>query len=226
MEIESGVVSFQGKKGKVSGFLAKPTLAGTKNAIIVVQEWWGINDFVKNVTKNFAKQGYVALAVDLYDGKVTKNGQEASAMMYSLSIEKAMHHLSAGYNYLKNLGVKKIGTVGFCMGGRIALIFAATEKLDAAVDFYGAQIELQFSYVKNLSCPIFCIFGGKDPSISEDEINELRREFIRNNKEYKIETYPNATHAFFNDTRPEVYNKEAANDVWPKVVEFFNKNLK
>lgn len=225
-EIESGTVSFAGKSGKISGFLCKPALSGTKNAIIIVHEWWGLTDFVKNVAKSFARQGYVSLAVDLYDGKTTMDASQASELMNSLDQEKSIGYLSAALGYLKKLGVKKIGVMGFSMGGKLSMIFASTEKLDAAVDFYGVHIPAQVPFVKNLSCPVLCIFGGKDKSATNDDINVLRRELVKNSKKNVIEIYPNAGHAFIDNTQPQNYNKDASIDAWQKVFDFLNDNLK
>ncbi len=224
--IESGTINFQGKTGKISGFLAKPMVAGTKTAILVVQEWWGVSQFVKEITRSLANDGHVALAVDLYDGKIAANPEQAMEYKNSLRDEKAMNYLTAGLNYLKNLGVKKIGVIGFCMGGRLALIFSTAQKVDALVDFYGAPIPEQLPLVKDISSPIMAIFGGKDKSIPEEDVNNFRRELVKNDKPNKLEIYPNVGHAFFNHTRPEVYNKDASLDVWPKVLNFFKENLK
>jgi carboxymethylenebutenolidase len=192
----------------------------------MVQEWWGLNDHVKDVAGRLAAEGYVVLAPDLYAGKVTASPDEAAKLMQSLDQERAMKVLNAAVQYLKGHRAVKgesIGVTGFCMGGSFALLLACNHDVKAAVPFYGdvpPDDELQ-----KISAPVLFIGAENDFWITKDKMARLDAALKRYGKTGEVKVYPGVSHAFFNNTRPDVYNVEAAADAWDRLKTFFATNL-
>jgi carboxymethylenebutenolidase len=210
------------------GFLAKPREAGTYPGVIVIHEIWGLVDHIKDVASRLANEGYVALAVDLFEEKIVTKLEEGRVLREKFSEEKILADLNGAFNYLKNLSYVKpnrIGSVGFCMGGGLSLLLAChNTELAAPVIFYGrnpSPIEL----VKNLQSPILGNYAGADMAITESDINLLKQTLTKYGKRFDIKIYPGAPHAFFNDTSAS-YRPEAAKDAWKRTLNFFNKELK
>ena len=209
----------------VPGYLARPANIASAPAIILIQEWWGLNDHIKDIARRYAAEGFITAAVDLYDGVVTKEASEASHLMSGLDFPKALSRLTATIEYLRNLeGVTSIGVTGFCMGGVLSLLTACQNKIEAVAPFYGMPDDL--SAIANLGCPMLFIGGEKDQWITVEKMNNLKEALQTNNKIGEVRIYAGADHAFFNDTRPEVYNAGDANDAWAQVLTFFRENLK
>lgn len=228
-EITTSMIEFSGgnKVSKTKAYLARPKAAGKYPAVIVIQEVWGLVDHIKDVANRLAREGYVALAVDLFEGKTASKIEEARKIRDAFSEEKILGDLNGGIAYLKTLNYvdsKRIGSVGFCMGGWLSLLLACHSKdLAAAVIFYGrnpAPIDL----VKNVQCPILGNYGGADPGITEADINLLKEALTKYGKKFDIKTYLGAPHAFFNDTR-ESYRPEAAKDAWERTLNFYKEHL-
>jgi carboxymethylenebutenolidase len=230
LEISSSMVDFPGGnvEKNTRGFLVRPNEAGRYPAVIVIHEIWGLVDHIKDVSNRLAREGYVALAVDLFEEKIVSKLEEGRILREKFSEEKILGDLNGAFNYLKTLSYvnqNRIGSVGFCMGGGLSLLLAChNRELAAAVIFYGRNptpIEL----VKNLRCPILASYAGADMAITESDINLLKQTSTKYGKKFDIKTYPGAPHAFFNDTK-ESYRPEAAKDAWERTLKFFNEQLK
>ncbi len=211
----------------MANFMTNPPQGGPFPGVVVVQEWWGLNDHIKDVTRRLASEGFVAVAPDLYDGKVTKDPGVAGSMMQSLDQKAALQKLDDAVESLKNNpSVKKgkVGVIGFCMGGTFALLLATHNKdIGAAAPFYGKVPD--DSALQNLNAPALYIYAGKDQWITKQEVDRLERFLQKSGKSGEVVRYPNADHAFFNDTRPEVYRAGDAKDAWSRAVSFLKANL-
>lgn len=209
------------------GFLAKPKGAGNFPAVLVLHEWWGLNEHIKEVTGRFAKEGWVAFAPDLYGRRVTQDPGEASAWMTKLRTDQGMELIKQAFEYLKAqpfVTKGKIGITGFCMGGSYALLAACRLKgLSASAPFYG-NFPDKIDEMEKIKCPVLFFAGGKDGWITQEVVGKIEAAF----KKYKIrgtvQRYEQADHAFFNDTRPEAYDRAAALDAWKRVLQFFREN--
>lgn len=216
-------LSFSTANGDTTAYVAMPE-NDQKKAVILIQEWWGLNDHIKDVANRYAAEGFIAIAPDLYRGKVATNSDDASKMMHDLSTED-------GIDTIKNtiaaasgeLGISHFGISGYCMGGTFALRAACElEGLSAAAPFYGDIPEEDL--LKNLRTPTVFISGTKDQWINTEKVAKL--EDITERYELPLQSLKyDADHAFFNNTRPEVYDADAAQDAWAKVTGFFNDNL-
>jgi len=220
-------VEFQSNGGNTPGYLSKPE-SGYGPGVVVIQEWWGLVPQIKDVCDRFADQGFVALAPDLYHGKVAKSPDEAGKMMMALRIEEAEKDLKGAIDFLAAQEATtgdKVGVIGFCMGGALAL-YAATKnsKVGACVVFYGGHPKVKPD-LPNLQSPVLGIYGELDGSVTPLLVHELEDQLKKLGKSFEVHIYPGAGHAFFNDARPEVYNAEAAADAWRRTIEFLKKNL-
>ncbi len=211
----------------MANFMANPPQGGPFPGVIVVQEWWGLNDHIKDVTRRLASEGFAAVAPDLYDGKVTKDPGVAGSMMQSLDQNAALQKLDeAAESLKKNPAVKKgkIGVIGFCMGGTYALLLGTHHPdIGAAVPFYGKVAA--DDVLQNLKAPVLYVYAGKDQWITKEEVDRLDQFLKKSGKPGEVLRYPNADHAFFNDTRPEVYRAGDAKDAWSRAVRFLKANL-
>jgi carboxymethylenebutenolidase len=185
-------------------------------------------DHIKDLCDRFAGEGFVALAPDLYHGKSTKSPDEAGKLMMALRIDEAERDLSAAAQYLANhdsTSGEKIGVVGFCMGGALALYTATkNSKIGACVVFYGGHPNVKPD-LANLHAPVLGLYGENDRSVTPAVVRDLEQRLKTLGKQIEVKIYPGADHAFFNDTRPQVYNAEAAADAWQRTVDFLRKNL-
>jgi len=230
MDVSSSMIEFSGgNPSKMTlGFLVKPKDEGKYPAVIVIQEIWGVVDHIKDVCRRLANEGYVALAVDLFGGKIVSSLEEGRKLRGELSEERIMNDLKGGFHYLQTLQdvhPKKIGSIGFCMGGGLSLLLACRNKdLGGAVVFYGRNPS-PIDLVKDINCPILGNYAGADMAITESDINLLKQTLEKYGKVFDIKIYPGAPHAFFNDTR-ESYRPEAAEDTWKRTLAFFNRYLK
>jgi carboxymethylenebutenolidase len=220
-------VQFQSNGGTTTGYLAIPK-SGNGPGVVVIQEYWGLVDHIKDVCERFADEEFVALAPDLYHGKIAKSPDEAGKMMMALRIDEAEKDLSGAINYLLAQPATtsdKVGTVGFCMGGALSL-YAATknENVGACVVFYGGHPNVKPDLSK-LHCPVLGIYAERDGFVTPESVRELEAKLKALGKSIETHIYPGVDHAFFNDTRPQVYNAEAANDAWRRTIEFLRKHL-
>jgi carboxymethylenebutenolidase len=230
MEISSSIVQFPSNTPdrKTEGFLAVPKAPGKYPGVIVIHEIWGLVDHIKDVGMRLAREGYAALAVDLFEEKTLAKLEDGRKLREQFTEEKLLADLNGAHGYLKKLkdvNPKHIGVVGFCMGGGLSLLLAChNPEIAAAVVFYGRN-PTPIDQVKNVKCPILGNYAGADIAITETDINLLKQTLAKYGKTFDIKTYEDAPHAFFNDTR-ESYRPEAAKDAWQRVLKFYGKYLK
>jgi carboxymethylenebutenolidase len=213
-----------------SGLLVTPEGKGPFPAVIVIQEWWGLNDWVKDEARALAREGYVALAVDLYRGKVTDKQEEAHQLMSGLPSDRALRDLKGAYTYLQSRpDVKKerIGAIGWCMGGMYALKLATEEPgLKAVVAYYGAP-PTDPAAIARIKAAVMGNYGAEDKGPSPDQVNAFEAAMKKAGKTADVKIYPGAGHAFANPNNPwKGYRPEAAKDAWARTVVFFAKHLK
>jgi carboxymethylenebutenolidase len=222
METLSSMVEFSGGNvsRKTKGFLARPRKEETLPGVIVIHEIWGLVDHIKDVGLRLAHEGFVALAVDLFEGKTVSKLEEGRKFREQFTEQKILGDLKGAFNYLKTLpyvNPKYIGSIGFCMGGGLSLLLAChCKELAAAVVFYGRNPS-PIDLVKNIECPVLGNYAGADMAITESDINLLKQTLTRYGKVFDMKIYPGALHAFFNDTR-ESYRPEAAKDAWNRTL--------
>jgi carboxymethylenebutenolidase len=221
------MIDFNGDGDTYQGYLAKPESGGGPG-VIVIQEWWGLVGHIKSVSDRFANEGFVALAPDLYLGDTAEEPDAAGKMMMALNIDKTEEILSGAVTkLLETEGVKgsQVGVVGFCMGGQLALHAAALNKqIGACVDYYGIHPNVNPPLV-SLQAPVLGFFAENDEFATPESVRELDEKLTDLGKPHEFKTYPGTDHAFFNDERPEVYDKEAAEDSWRRMVAFFKQHL-
>ena len=220
-------VTFKANGHNTNGYLARPD-SGRGPGVIVIQEWWGLVPHIEDVADRFAREGFYALAPDLYHGERATGPDQAGKLMMALDIDRAAKDLAGAIDYLKTQpGVtgSKVGTIGFCMGGALSL-FAASKnpEVGACVVFYGGHPKVQPDLAA-LDAPVLGIWGGKDGVVNPGVVNELDRRLTELGKRHEFHTYPDADHAFFNDTRPEVYDAAASKDAWEKTLVFLRREL-
>jgi carboxymethylenebutenolidase len=218
-------VSFPANGGTASGYLARPA-SGSGKGVIVIQEWWGVNDNIKGIADRFAKEGFVALAPDMYHGTVTAEPDEAGKLLMALNIPQAEKDLKGAVTYLKELTGGPVGTVGFCMGGALSLFAACNSdgEVGACVDFYGGHPMVKYNF-DGLTAPVLGIWAEHDDFVNPN-VPGYEEELKKRGRTYDFHTYPGTEHAFFNDEHPEPqYNPKAARDAWEKTLAFFRKHL-
>ena len=220
-------VTFTANGHHTPGYLARPATGGGPG-VIVIQEWWGLVPHITDVTERFAAAGFVALAPDLYHGEKATGPDQAGKMMMAMNIEQAETDLRGAIRYLlEQPGVTgpTVGTVGFCMGGALSL-FAASKnpEVGACVVFYGGHPKVHPD-LPNLQAPVLGIWAGKDGFVTPDVVKQLDQQLTALGKPHEFHTYANADHAFFNDTRPEVYDAAASADAWRRTIDFFRSHL-
>jgi carboxymethylenebutenolidase len=224
-EIVTSKETFEGDGLEVDAFVARPDEVEKAPAIIIVHEWWGLNRHIEDVARRFAEEGFIAVAADLFEGKTTKDAQEASKLMGALKPGDGLARLQVVLKRLRATPeVTGVGVTGFCMGGTYALLLACRAEVEASAPFYGDMPDM--SEIGKLSCPILFIGGEKDQWITVEKMNRLDAALKQYGKEGEVRIYKGADHAFFNDTRPEVYSRADAEDAWRRVIEFFNKHLR
>jgi carboxymethylenebutenolidase len=217
------------KFGGVSGYLARPRGDGPWPVVIVIQEWWGLDDQTKSIADRFAGSGYLAFAPDLYHGEVARLGDSASAsVLVGKYAADAPAELERAFDALKQHPDSngRMGSVGFCFGGRMSLALALRRPLDAVCTFYGGGMQNLFDQLDRLHSPVLGLFGDRDQSIPVGTVEEFDRLLEKIGVEHQVVVYPNSGHAFFRDSDPAVYKPEAANDAWRRTSEFFTAHLR
>ncbi|MDJ0846217.1 dienelactone hydrolase family protein [Crocosphaera sp.] len=229
--VSAEIVTYGTLEGKeINGYLASAMdIDGPLPGIIVIHEWWGLNDNIKTMTRKIAAQGYRALAVDMYGGKFAKTPEEARKLVTEArnNRDRLQDNLTLAYQDLEQeKNAPKIGSIGWCFGGSLslqtALLFPKT--LDAAVIYYGGELATDPEVLKPLEMPILGIFGELDRRPSPETVKAFETALNALNKQADIYIYPNADHAFANPSGAR-YNPEAAQDAWEKTEQFFSKHL-
>jgi len=209
--------------GATTAHVARPD-NDTVAAVILIQEYWGINDHIRDIAGRYAKEGYLCIAPDLYRGEVAKNTEEASKLMQCLAIQDGLETIrEANAEAKRTYNAQKIGITGYCMGGTFALRAACEiSEFAAAAPFYGDIPEE--NVLKHLKVPTLFIAGKRDAWINPEKVNQLIEAARKYDLPVEVVTY-DADHAFFNDTRSEVYKPQAAADAWRRVLDLFSKHL-
>lgn len=216
-------IDFTTSNGHSSAYVAMPEGEAAK-AVIVVQEWWGLNDHIKDIAGRYANEGFVAIAPDLYRGVSTDDPAEASKMMHALAFEDGVNTIKCSMDAArKKYGISHFGITGYCMGGTFALRSACElEGISACAAFYGDIPE--DDVLRQLTAPVIFISGKRDAWITPEKVAGLERAADRFELPVTSLVY-DADHAFFNDTRPDVYDAAAAKDAWAVVTGFFSDKL-
>src|SRR5437867_2478385 len=221
MKAES--VNVSTSRGATTAYVARPDYK-PEAGVILIQEWWGINDHIRDVAGRYANEGYLCVAPDLYRGRVAANKEEASALMNALRIEDGIETIRKAIDAAQETyQVEQFAINGYCMGGTFALRAACEiPELKAAAPFYGDLPE--DNVLAKLKVPTLFIAARRDGWINPEKVNTLKETAKKHNLPVEVVSY-DADHAFFNDTRPQVYNAEAAADAWRRVLEHFRKHL-
>jgi carboxymethylenebutenolidase len=222
-------VEFASNGSQASGYLSLPP-AGRGTGVVVIQEWWGLVDHIREVCDRLASEGFVALAPDLYGGVKTTEPDEAGKLMMELDIERAAKDMTGAVDYLlghEAVTDDKLGAIGFCMGGGLVLVLAARngDKIGATVPFYGV-FKGETPDLSGITSPVLGHFGENDdlaPPAKARELEDTVRE--QAGVEVTFHIYRGAGHAFYNDDRPETHHPQHAAKAWELTLQFLRANL-
>ncbi len=223
------MVSFQSNGKEASGYLALPA-AGRGPGVIVIQEWWGLVDHIKDVADRFAIEGFVALAPDLYHGVETAEPDEAGKLMMAMSLERAARDMTGAVDYLldhPSTTGTGVGAVGFCMGGGLVLWLSTLKpEVLACVPFYGAipWESMQPDYGR-ARAGYLGHYAEEDDWATQESARKLEAHLQELGREATFHFYPGTGHAFFNDDRPEAHHPEAAALAWQRTLAFMRRQL-
>lgn len=222
------MIRFAANGGSTSGYLVTPKNGESGPGLVLLQEWWGLVDHIKDVADRFADAGFVVLAPDLFDGQKTKSPDQAAKMFMALQIGEAGKDLRGAVRFLSardDVAPRKVGVLGFCMGGQLALYAGQEypEEVGAVVDFYGVHPNVPIDPAK-IRVPVQFHFAKRDSNVPEASARELVERLSAAPIEVDSHFY-DADHAFFNDTRPEVHDPAAAGEAWDRSVAFLRKHL-
>lgn len=219
------------KYGDASGYLALPTTVpdAKKPALIVIQEWWGVDDWIRSQADRFAGQGYVALAADLYRGRTAGTPDEAHELSRGLPEDRALADLKAAVDYLSarpDVDPNRIGVIGWCLGGGYALALATADpRVKATVINYG-RLVTDSEAIARINGPVLGNFGGADRGIPADDVRQFGANLTKYGKLGDIEIFDGAGHAFMNPNNTQGYNEAAAQEAWSRIDRFFDRTLR
>lgn len=228
MEISAKDVQVDVEGVKLSGFLVQPVKEGRYPGVVMIHEWWGLNDQVKSMATILAGEGYAVLAVDLFEGKVAATIPEAQANLRENPNDKTIPKLKASVKYLRRLpsvDPTKIASLGWCYGGGQSFLLGTSEDLQAAVIYYG-QISTDKNVLNRLNEPVLGIFGAEDSSIPVGKVREFETALKDQGTSVNISVYEGAGHAFANPTNTQAFRREQAVDAWNRTLEFLKQNLR
>ncbi len=212
---------------RVPAYLALPASGSARGGVVVVHEWWGLNDQIRAIADRLAARGYAAIAPDLYRGELAAEPERAHELMRGLQDGRAIAILRYGASYLRateEAAGRKVAVIGFCMGGHLALLTAlGNSEVGGAVMFYGRPV-IEKDKLESLSVPVLGLFGADDHGIPVADVKAFERTAKELGKKIEVKIYPGAGHAFFNETRPS-HNAEAAADAWKLTLAFLEKTL-
>lgn len=226
---DSKTVSYKSGDETVQGLLYTPSGKGPFPAIIVIHEWWGLNDWVKEQATKLANQGYVALAVDLYRGKVAKTPDEAHEIMRGVPEDRAKRDLHAGFEFLasqSNVRKDRIGAIGWCMGGGYSLDVALREPTLAADVINYGHLATDPDALKKINAPILGLFGAQDRGIPPADVRKFGEALDQMGKKIEIKIYDDAGHGFQNPNNKDGYREADAADAWKRTADFLAMTLK
>ncbi|HXX24278.1 MAG TPA: dienelactone hydrolase family protein [Terriglobia bacterium] len=229
LPVKTETVSYPSGGETVSGYLAVPDSAGSHPALVVIHEWWGLNDWVKEQARKFAEHGYVALAPDLYRGKVADDPSLAHELSRGLPQDQGVRDLEAAFDYLASrpdVRHDKIGSVGWCMGGGYSLLLAENEpKLAACVVNYGSM-PTDKDAIERIQAPVLGNFGAEDHGITPAAVQAFESAMKAAGKSIDVKEYEGAGHAFENPNNKAGYREAAAKDAWARMLAFLDRTLK
>jgi carboxymethylenebutenolidase len=227
--VDGKSVSYKSGDETVQGMLYAPEGKGPFPALVVIHEWWGLNDWVKEQASKLADQGYVTLAVDLYRGKVATTPDEAHEIMRGVAPDRAARDLHAAVEFLRsqpNVRKDRIGSIGWCMGGGYSLDVALQEPtLTAAVINYG-HLATDAASLKKINASILGIFGGQDRGIPVDDVKKFEQALKQQGNRIEVVIYPDAGHGFENPNNKTGYRADDAADAWKHTTTFLASTLK
>jgi carboxymethylenebutenolidase len=225
------MVEFPSNGANGQGYLAVPE-SGSGPGLIVIQEWWGLVPHVRDVCDRFAAEGFVALAPDLYRGETTTEPDEAGKLMMALNLDRAGRDLAGAVRFLLGhdaVTSRAVGVTGFCMGGGLALVLACQrpDEVAACVPFYGVipWPDAQPDWSR-LDAAVQGHFAELDAMFGPEAVQQLQSTLDDLGKQAELIVYPGVDHAFFNDTRPDVHDPEAATLAWNRTVAFFRAHVR
>ena len=226
-------VSFNRPDGKsVNGYLAEPPTGGKAPAMVVIQEWWGLNDQIKGVADKFAKAGYRALVPDLYRGKTAVDAKEANHLMTGLNFgDAAGQDIRGAVQHLKKTGSAKVGVTGFCMGGALTVLSAVNvPEMDAGVIWYGYP-PLEYVDASKIKAPLLGHWATQDQAFAIGGVDKLEEKLRAAKVDFEFHRY-NCKHAFANETADSKglemlkYDASAADQAWKRTMDFLAKHIK
>jgi carboxymethylenebutenolidase len=227
-DLMTEMVEFEGGRSPLPGYVAQRDDALSYPGVVVIQEWWGMNDHIRSIVERFAQEGFVAVAPDLYRGVTTEEPDDARRLAMELEQEAALGDIQGAINYLISLPQvqpKKVGVIGFCLGGVIAALMSFEgDNIGAVTIFYGG-LQIGAERAQRVTAPVLGIFGELDDGIPLELVRTNETDLKNAGKIAEFHIYPNMPHAFFNDTRPHLYDKAAADDARRRTVAWFRKHL-
>jgi len=226
---DSKAVTYKSGDETVQAVLYAPAGKGPFPALIVIHEWWGLNDWVKEQASKLAEQGYVTLAVDLYRGKVATTPEMAHEIMRGVPEDRAKRDLHAAFEFLASQGSVKrdrIGAIGWCMGGGYSLDVALQESTLAADVINYGHLATDTQALKNINAPVLGLFGGQDQGIAPDDVRKFEASMKDLGKKIDVKIYDDAGHGFENPNNKNGYREADAADAWKRTVDFLAMTLK
>ncbi len=226
---DSKSVSYKSGDETVQALLYTPSGKGPFPAIIVIHEWWGLNDWVKDEASKLADQGYEALAIDLYRGKVATTPEMAHEIMRGVPEDRAKRDLHAAFVFLEsqpNVKKDRIGAIGWCMGGGYSLDVALQEPTLAADVINYGHLATDPEALKKIDAPILGLFGAKDQGITPEDVHKFEATMKQLGKKIEVKIYDDAGHAFENPNNQAGYRPADAADAWKRTVSFLSDTLK
>jgi len=219
------MVTFSSNGSTAEGYLAMPA-SGKGPGVVVLQEWWGLNDNIKDIANRLAAEGYLAVVPDLYHGKVTAEPDEAGKLMMSMKMDQAAKDMSGAYDFLKNhpACTGKVGSVGFCLGGGLSLFVSTLKPIDATVIYYGVLPGVQPD-LSQLKGAVLGHYADHDDWANREVAGALKRQIEATGRPVEFHFYDGTQHGFFNDTRPEAHHPEASRLTWERTLAFYKKHL-
>jgi len=227
MAFAGSEIEFASDGEKVRGYLALPA-RGRGPGVIVLQEWWGLVDHIREVCDRLAREGFVALAPDLYRGAETADPDVAGRLMMDLALPRAAHDLDAAVTTLVNhdaVNGGKVAAIGFCMGGQLALYAAALcPRISAVVDCYGVHPNVRVEYAR-IRAVVMGVFAERDAFVPPETAHQLEADLRAAGVRTEFSIFPGVDHAFLNDSRPDVYDAAMAQRAWGRILSFLRAGL-
>jgi carboxymethylenebutenolidase len=223
-------VQFPSNGSTANGYLATPP-SGSGPGVVVIQEWWGLNNQIRGTADRFAQEGFVALAPDFYHGEGASIGEpdEAGKLLMALDIDRAGRDARGAAQHLVQHPAttgSQVGVIGFCMGGQLALLAGtvAPDEIGAVVNMYGIHPNVKPDFSK-MRAPALMLFAELDGFVNAEARAGLEQQMKQAGVQFESHVYPGVDHAFMNDDRPEVYNEQASEDAWQRILGFFRQRL-